>query len=144
MSKVKFWRFCMMKPWSGNVDSFCSKFKQSDLKGLEDTCEHNCHAKYGSESRSGHERSSKSKVLFRACGTWFTFAHRNQKSTPFCNLSPCKKGQVNRGSHKVKFLNLYFQIKNVRFWTSLISGFHKCHFHFCARSRSAQNCSFKI
>ena len=109
-SKVKFWRFCMTKPRAGNIDSFCLKLSQSNLKGLvKIPCEHKCHTKYGSGSRSGHERSPESKILFRTCGIWFivTSAHRIQKSKPFCNLTPCKstteEDQVNPGSHKVKF-----------------------------------------
>ena len=43
------------------------------------------------------------------------FARMIQKLRPFCNLTPCKpsteEGQVNPGSHKVKFLNRYFWIK---------------------------------
>ena len=105
-------------------------------------CEHQCHTKYGSGLRAGHERprrSPKSKIYFRACYTWFIvdFARRIQKSRPFRNLTPytsiTEKGQVNLGSHKVKFSNSFFpkMKKNVFFWTSQISGFDKCHFYFC-------------
>ena len=53
----------------------------------------------------------------RTCGTWFivSFARRIQKSSPFCNLTPCKsttwKGQVNLVSHRFKFSNWCFRIK---------------------------------
>ena len=44
---VKFWRFCMMKPRAGNIDSFCSKLSPSNLKGLvKMPCEHKCHTNY--------------------------------------------------------------------------------------------------
>ena len=89
----------------------------------------------------------KKKYIFRACDTWFivTFARRIQKSKPFCNLSPrkstTKKGQVNPRPHKVKFSNWYFRLKNGYFWKSLslISGFQKFHFYFCAMFKNAQN-----
>ena len=133
--------------WSlraGNIDSFCWNISQNSLKGLvKIPCEHKCHSKYGSGSRSGHERSPES--FFRACSTWFMvfFERRIQNSKPFSNLTPCKsttgKGQVNPGSKKVKFSNWYFRIKNACFWTSLISGFQNVHFYFCAKSKNAQN-----
>ena len=97
----------------------------------------------------GHERSPNSKILFWACGTCFlgTFARRFQKSKPFCNLTP--KSQRKRrvrstlGSQKVKFSNRYFWIKNMCFWTSLISGFQKCHFYYSPMSRNGPNHSLK-
>ena len=72
-----------------------------------------------------HELSLESKNLFRICRTWFivTFARRIQKSKPFCNLNPCKSTTERVRStpgYKVKFSNWYF--------SSLILGFHKCHF----------------
>ena len=36
-----------------------------------------------------------------------------------------------------------FRIRNVSFWTILISGFKKCHFYFCAVSKNAQNLNLK-
>ena len=63
--------------------------------------------------------SPESKVLFRACSTWFivTFVHRIKNSTPFCNLTPWTsttgKGRDNPVSHKVKFSNWFFRIKRV-------------------------------
>ena len=139
-----------MKPRTVNIDSFCSKLSQSNLKGLfKMLCEHKCHTKYGSGSRSGHERSPDSKMIFLACGTRFmvTFARRIQKSRPFCNLTPGKsateKSQVNPGSFKVKFSNQHFWTKHVCFWTSLLSRFPKCHDHFCGMTRNAQNRSCK-
>ena len=71
---------------------------------------------------------------------------RIQKSKPFCNLTPWKsttgKGQVNPGS-KGQICALIFPNKNKRFWTSLISGFQKCHFYFYAMSRNSQHRSLK-
>ena len=84
-------------------------------------------------------------MLFRAWGTCFiaTFARRIKKSKPFCNPTPCKSVTENLGSHKIKFLNWYFRIRNVCFWTSLIFGFQKSYFSFCARSIIAPNSSLK-
>ena len=60
--------------------------------------------------------------------------NNSKKSKPFCNLNPLnattEKGQINSGSQKVKFSDWYFRTKNMCFWTSLISGFQKCHFIF--------------
>ena len=84
----------------------------------------------------------------RACYIWFivTFSSRIQKSKPFCNLTPCKttteKGQVNLGSHKVKFLNWCFGIKECVILSQFGLRFQKCH-SFCAMSRNAQNCTLK-
>ena len=120
MSNGKFRRFCIMKPGAGNIDRFCSKLSQSNLKWLvKIPYEHKYHTKYRSVSRSGHgghERSPNSKILSRAGCLWFifTFARIIQKSKPFCNLTPCKstteKGQVNLVSHKVKFSKWHLQM----------------------------------
>ena len=60
-SNVIFLRFCILKPRAGNIDSFCSNISQNSLKGLvRIPCEHKCHSKYGTGSRSGHERSPES------------------------------------------------------------------------------------
>ena len=143
----------MIKPRTGNIDFFCSKITQSNMKGLlKVLCEHECHTKYGSGSRSGHKRSRRSpnsKIRFWACGTCFqgSFARIIQKSKPFCNLTPRsqRKRRVRStlGSHNVKFSNQYFWIKNMCFWTSFISGFQKCHFYYCPMSRNAPNHSLK-
>ena len=139
-----------MKPRDCNIDSFCSKISESNLKGLvKIPCEHKCHTTYRSGSRSGHERSPESKNPFLACGTLFivTFARIIQKLMLFCNLKPCKSKtetcQVNPGSYNVKLSNWYFRIIYVCFWTSLISGFQKCHFCLYAMSRNARNRSLK-
>ena len=94
-------------------------------------------------SRSGHEGSPKSNILFRACGTWFivTFAHRIQKSKPFCNLTPCKSttGKIQKGQiFELIFLNTKWVFLN-----RSISEFQKCHFYFFAMSRNAHNRSLK-
>ena len=53
-----------MKPRVGNIDSFCSKLSQSDLKGLlKIPCEHKCNTKHGSYSRSDHERSRQNSFV---------------------------------------------------------------------------------
>ena len=146
-----------MKPRAGNIDRFCSKLSQSDIKRLVKLpCEHKCITTHNYVTLStgqgqdqvtkGHQNKTK---LFRAWGTCFiaTFARIIKKSKPFCNPTPCKSvtenGQVNLGSHKVKLLNWYFRIRNVCFWMSLFSGFQKCHFSLCARSRNAPNSSLK-
>ena len=146
-----------MKHRVGDIDSFCSKLGQNDLEGILKTfCKHKCHTKYGSRSGSGHERSPKSKIIFRACDTWFmvTFTHRIQKSRSFCNRTLCQSktenslrsykvrpymnSQASLGSFKVKFSNGSFWIKNVYSGVSLTSGFQKCSFYFCVGSRNAK------
>ena len=50
----------MVKPRGGNIDGFCSKPSQGNLKRLvKMPREHKCHTKYGSGSSSGYERSRK-------------------------------------------------------------------------------------
>ena len=140
-------------PRAGNIDSFCSKLFQSNVKGqVKIPYEHKCHTNYGSGSRSGYERSWKvTQIKNSFPGMQYMiyshFARRIQNSRPFCNLTPRKsmteKGQVSLGSHNVKFSNWYFRVKNVCFWTSFISGFRKRHFYSCAMSINSQNCSLK-
>ena len=139
----------MMKPRTRNIDCFCSKLIQSNMKGLlKIPCEHKCHTNYRpgeGQVTKDHERSPNSKTLFRACGACFlgTFARRIRKSKPFCNLTP--KSQRKRrirstpGSHEVKFSTWYFWTKRTCFWTSLISEFQKCHLYHCPMSRNAPN-----
>ena len=73
---------------------------------------------YGSRSMSGHRKSPESKILFRACNTWFivTFAWRIQKSKPFCNLTQwtatTDRGQVSPvhlGHIRPSFCNVFFE-----------------------------------
>ena len=139
---------------AGNIDSSCSQLSQSNVKGLLNIpCEISVILSTGQgqgQVTKGHERSPKSKILFRACSTWFmvTFARRIKKSKAICNLTSCKSttknGRVNPGSCKVKFWNsFFFKIKYGCFWTSLISEFQKCHFYFCAMYRNASIRSLK-
>ena len=113
------------------------------IRVILSTCQGQC------QVTKGHERSPNSEILFRAYGSYFliTFARRVQKSTPFCNLttrkSATEKGQVNPGSRMFKFSIWYFLTKKKCFWTSLTSGFQKCHFYFGAMSRNAPNRSLK-
>ena len=138
-----------MEPGTLNIDYSFSKLSQSNLKGLfEDTCEHKCHTKYGSGSRSGHKRSRKVTRFKNSFS-----GMRHMLSSHFCSLNSkieallqSKPMQVNglEGScqprvKKVKFSNWYLRIKNECLWTSLISGFQKCHFYFYAMSINAQN-----
>ena len=126
----------MTKPTAGNIDSFCSKLGQSNLKGqVKIPCEHKCHTKYGSGSRSGHQRSRKFtriKNIF-LCGTWFifTFESRIQKLRPFCNLTQCKstaeKGRVTPRLHEIKSSNCFFDKKLV-FEPVRCQVSKKCHF----------------
>ena len=136
-----------MKPRAGHIDRFCSKLSQINLKRLvKIPCEHTCHTKDG--PRSGHERSPKSKILFRACSTWFTvtFARRIQKSKPFLIWPHASHRQKRVRSTRVMWGQIFEQLfsnKNARLSTNLISGFQKCHFYFCAMSRNAPNRSSK-
>ena len=139
-----------MKSRAGNIDSSYSKLSQSNAKGLlKIPFEFKCHIKCGSGSRPGHVRSPKSKILFRACGTWFlvTFARRIQKSKPFCNLTPCKSttknGQVNPGSYNVSFSNAYFWLKMSVSEPVWSQGSKNVIFSSCTMSRNAQNRSLK-
>ena len=99
--------------------------------------------------KAGHGRSPESKILFRACGTWFivTIPRRIQKSKPLCNLTLCKstieKGQVNPVTHKVKFSNWYFRMKKCVFLNHFDFRIPKMLFYVCAMSRNAQNRSSK-
>ena len=140
----------MMKPWTSNIDCFCPKLSQSNLEALlKISVSISVLLSTGQglgQVTKGHERSSKSKILFSGMRhmSCHMSARRIQISKPFFNLTPrkstTKKGQVNPGSHKVKFSNCYFRTKKSCFWTSLISGFKKkCHFYFCEMSRNAPN-----
>ena len=99
------------------MTSFCSKISQSYLKRLMNIPgEHKSHAKYGSGSRSDHERSGNvtkghqnQKFFFRACGTQFivTFTRRIKKIEALLQSDPCKstteKGQFNSGHIRPNF-----------------------------------------
>ena len=107
----------MMMSRAGNIDSFCLKLSQSNVKRLlKIPCEHKCHTKYGSGSKSGHDISPKSEFFGHAAhDLWSHFARKIKKSKPFGNLTPCKstakEGRFNPGSFKGKFSNLCFWIK---------------------------------
>ena len=95
----------MMKPRTGNIDCFCSKLTQSNMKGLlKILCEHKCHTKYGSGLRSGHKRSrkvTKFKNTFLDMRHMFSghFCTYNSKIEAILQSDPKKstkeKGQVN-------------------------------------------------
>ena len=70
----------MTKPRVGIIDSFCSKLGQSSLKGLvKIPCEHKCHTKRGSGSRSGHEMSWK---VTRIKNSFSGMRHMTYSPTP--------------------------------------------------------------
>ena len=115
----------MSKPRAGNIDIFCSKFSQSNTKGLlkprvpvSKSVILSTGQGHG-QAKKGHKGQRKvtriKKIVFRSCGTRYIviFTRRNQKSKPYCNLTPCKstikEDQVNPGSHEVKFSNSYFR-----------------------------------
>ena len=127
-----------MKPRAGNIDSICSKLGQHYLKVLlKIPCEHKCHTKYGWGPRSSHERSPETFFFGHAAHDVLIYSHFCTYSSKIEAILQSDSMRVNDsegrerprkpGSHKVSFLNWSFRIeKNLRFWTSLISGFQKC------------------
>ena len=101
-----------------------------------------------SQVTKDHERSPESKILFRACGTWFIVSLLQEEiknQSHFANWPHESNDREGSGQLRVILVQIFdvFKNKNVYFWTSLVSGFKKCHFYFCVLSRNAQNRSLK-
>ena len=140
----------MMKPRTGNIDCFCSKVTQSNMKGLlKIPCEHKCHTKHGSGSMSGHKRSrkvTKFKNSFLDMRHMFSrhFCTYNSKIEAILQSDPKKvndrEGSGQSSGHKrSNFQIRIFEPKNMCFETIFISGFQNCHLYYCPMSTNAPN-----
>ena len=144
----------MTKPRAGNIDSFCSKLGQSNLKGLmKIPCEHKSHTKHGSGSTSGYERSRKVTGIKNSFSStrhmiYNRFCTYNSKIEAMLQADTMHdnnregSGQPRLTQGQIFELSC-FRIENVRFWTSLNSGFQKYHFYFFTMSRIAKNGKFE-
>ena len=144
----------MTKPRAGNIDSFCSKLGQSNLKGLmKIPCEHKSHTKHGPGSTSGYERSRKVTGIKNSFSSmrhmiYSRFCTYNSKIEAMLQADTMHdnnregSGQPRLTQGQIFELSC-FRKENVRFWTSLNSGFQKYYFYFCAMSRIAKNGKFE-
>ena len=112
-------------------------------------CKHKCHTKYGSRSRSGHERSPKSKIPFRTCRTCFivTFSRRIKKNRSHFGiwLHASQQQRWVRSTLGHMRSNFWFFLKYKMCFSEPVwsQDSKKCNFYCCAMSKNAQNRSLK-